>query len=315
MGLRRTVVMGRFRRRAQAWVLWVLLTGAVVVGCGSPGRSVGSANFRTCASLWSRTKSSGLRTPTPGWLLNARELPRLLAAGLPRSLLMAYFNRPGTVLIINHGRPRSLLPRATLGFDFTSARSLISALKHGRVSRDVRYLILDLEHWPLTPTDEQRNPMAALRKAVTAAHAAGKCVMFTPGLDLVSAMRPGWADPAYSLFDHLVASPGAAVSDAFEVQAQHTEGTYRAGSLVPGAIAAARTARHGEPVFVGLSTNPNGRHVTPAELLSLYEIGRASGATGYWLNIPRRGTECPACGAPQPGVAVAFLKALARRSS
>jgi len=39
-------------------------------------------------------------------------------------------------------------------------------------------------------------------------------------------------------------------------------------------------------------------------------LGGPPGATGFWLNIPETSAECPACGTPQTGVAVAFLHAV-----
>jgi len=232
-------------------------------------------------------------------------------AGLPAAVMRKNFNQPRAILLVSHGRPDLLAPKASLAFDFTSAKALTSALDHDHVPAAVHYLLLDLERWPLTPVGEQRDPIAVLRAATADAHAHGKCVIFTPALDLVGAIDPGGSPSSiHARFHRLIVRPGASVSDVFEIQAQHTEGTLDATSFAPEVVAAVRAVRPHEPVFVGLSTNPNGKHVSALDLLELYQAGAAAGASGYWLNIPIAGAECPNCGEPQVDVAVKFLLAL-----
>lgn len=138
-------------------------------------------------------------------------------------------------------------------------------------------------------------------------------MIFTPAVDLMSVVQPGLSASArFTAFERLIVAPGAAASDAFEVQSQQTEGTSAAASFVANAIAVARVAHPGAPVLAGLSTNPDGRHVTPGDLLALYHAAAAAGASGYWLNIPETSRECPRCGLPQTSIAVAFLQNLAR---
>jgi len=75
---------------------------------------------------------------------------------------------------------------------------------------------------------------------------------------------------------------------------------------------AAEQARSVNPkviVFAGLSTNPNGRHVTPKDLYDAV-LATRNDVAGYWLNIPGGGAACPKCGEPQPQVAVELLKML-----
>jgi hypothetical protein len=113
---------------------------------------------------------------------------------------------------------------------------------------------------------------------------------------------------------NLIVRPGASVSDLFEIQAQHTEGSPLATRFAPELISAARSVSPREPVFAGLSTNPNGQHVSALDLLELYHASAVAGASGYWLNIPISGAECPKCGLPQVLVAVEFLRALGLRA-
>ena len=304
-------------RHRAACALLTLIFGLTAAACSS-GHNWQAISTRpvSCPSHLQPDHGFQHAARPPRWILTAGGLSMLVQAGLPSSLMRADFNNASTILLVSHGRPDSLAPRASLAFDFTSASALISALDHNRVPIDVPYLLLDLERWPLTPVAEQQNPIGALRNAISVAHAHGKCVIFTPALDLVGAVDPGGrASSIYKRFDRLILRPGAAATDVFEIQAQHTEGSLLSIDLAPSAIAAARAAHPGVPVFVGLSTNPNGQRVTAQDLLEVYDASAAAGASGYWLNIPRAGAECPMCGMPQPRVAVEFLTALAINGS
>jgi hypothetical protein len=292
------------RRQACALIAFALMVSLTATACGSPGQLPDTRAY-CAAPLRAGGPSVLLRQ---AWIISAGALVRLRQAGLPPRLLNADFDRPSTLVLVSHDRPDSLVPHASPTLYFTSATTLVSALRGGRVTRSVRYLLLDLERWPLTPGSEQSNPMAALRWAAATAHAYGKCLVFAPAIDLVGVQHPGTGGSAlYSLFDSSIAGPGAALSDVFVVQSQHSEGTSYANSLAPQAIAAARAA-HRIPVLAGLSTNPNGHHVSPANLLAVYRASVRGGGTGFWLNIPQSGAECSRCGLPQPQVAVAFLE-------
>jgi hypothetical protein len=304
--------------RHRAWgrglcVALILVSGFAAVACDN-SNSTFQRSFKGSTSCANRLRQAGGFPPhskSPGWILTAGGLSRLQQAGLPAFLLRTDFNQPRTILLVSQGRPDLLAPRASLAFDFTSARALISALDHNLVPADVAYLLLDLERWPLTPLDEQRNPIGVLKEAISDAHARGKCVIFTPALDLVGAVDPGGSESSIqATFERLIVRQGAAVSDLFEIQAQHTEDSPLATRFAPELISVARAVSPREPVFVGLSTNPNGQHVSALDLLELYHASAAAGASGYWLNIPRSGAECPKCGMPQAHVAVKFLLAL-----
>jgi len=299
--------------RHKLCVLLMLVSGFATVACDK-SNSTRQRNFdrpTSCASHLQRAGGFPPDAKSPGWIITAGGLSRLQQAGLPTFLMQKDFNQPRTILLVSHGRPDLLAPRASLAFDFTSAGALISALDRNLVPADVTYLLLDLERWPLTPLAEQRHPIGVLKEAISDAHAHGKCVIFTPALDLVGAMHPGGPRSSINAsFERLIVRPGASVSDVFEIQAQHTEGSPLATSFAPEVIRVARAVSSKEPVFVGLSTNPNGQHVSALDLLELYRASAAAGASGYWLNIPIGGAECPKCGMPQAHVAVEFLLAL-----
>jgi len=248
--------------------------------------------------------------PGPAWIVTTGSLPRLEAAGLPGPVLSADFDNPDT-LLLGRGRVDKFVPHASPAVVFTSEVARADALSAGRVPAAVTWILLDLEHWPLTPADEQADPVAALRKVTALAHSRGKKVLFTPAVDLLSVLAPGTPGSArFATFDRLVVGPGAAAADGFEVQSQQTEATPSAATFVSAAIATARAAHPGAPVLAGLSTNPDGRRVTAADLMAVYLAARSAGATGFWLNIPETSAECPRCGIPQAPVAVTFLRAL-----
>jgi hypothetical protein len=289
----------------------VLVLGLSMAGCGGAGPS----------SAGRPAAAAGQAGPSPSWIVTAGAVERLRQVGLPPSLLQADFDDPRTLLLVQQGKADALVPRASLAEVFPSAAGLVKALREDGVPSSVRWLLLDLEYWPLTPVGEQRDPIGALRQAVTAAHASGRRVVFTPAIDLLTVLDPHQPVPGAPArftggpaadFERLVVRPGAAIADVFEVQSQGTEATAYATTFAPQMIAAARAAHPGQEVLAGLSTNPNGRHVSSADLLTLYRSAAAAGAGGYWLNVPQAGEECPQCGDPQPQVAVQFLESLAR---
>jgi hypothetical protein len=297
-------MIGKVDRRWQMAALAATL--AVVTACtGGASHPAGHPS-----PAYPGSPPAGGRQPGPEWIITTGSLPRLEGAGLPMPVLAADFDNSHT-LLLGAGRVDDFVPKASPAMVFTSETSLMAALSGGQVPSAVIWVLLDLEHWPLTPADEQADPIGTVRRAVAVAHSHGKKVLFAPAVDLLSAVAPGTPAAARSAtFDRLIAGPGAAVADGFEVQSQQTEATPSAATFVAQAIAAARTAHPGAPVLAGLSTNPNGRQVSAADLLVVYQAARSAGATGFWLNIPQTSPECPRCGTPQTAVAVAFLRAL-----
>jgi hypothetical protein len=289
------------------------LVASIAAGCGSQNLSATAVPTPVQASSCAARLGVTHRLPNqgPAWIVRPGSLQKMERSGLPKSVLED-FNRPTTLLLVHSGNRAQVAPLATLTWDFTSAAALDSALSRHQIPADVPFVLLDLERWTLTPTSEQRQPIVALRAAVRRANAAGKCVVFTPAVDLVGGLTDGNESDQIARFDDVIVAPGAALSDAFDIQSQGTEGTGFASVLTPDVVASVRAVRPTEPLFVGLSTNPNGRHVTVADLVQLYRTGESLGATGYWLNVPESDPECPACGKPQVRLGVAFLEALAK---
>jgi hypothetical protein len=293
------------------WLGAAVVGGALLAACGSApaGPTVASVPASLSAEALEaavhRAAATGFR-----WMVSADALSRLASAGLPQALLHAYFDRPGTI-VIGSGTPSALAPDATNAVSFTSAAALETALARHRIPSDVSNVVLDLEAWPLTPVGEQHQPIHALEAAVAAARSAGKEVIFTPGTDLIRVLAGRKLRGAAfdAVYDRLLVGPGVDASDVFEIQAQGEEGSSQAASFVTQALATAHRARPAEPVLVGLSTNPDGRVVSPADLLDL--VRAAHSAAGFWLNVPQAGPACPRCREAQPQVGVAFLERLA----
>jgi hypothetical protein len=313
-GYHRSVALKPCVLRAAACFAAATALSTTLVACGGPGAArTGKPVTAAQCQRAIRPESTG-RRDGPAWIITPGALSHLAMAGLPPALL-ADFNRPSTLLLGAHDRIHRLFPRASMAFYFTNASDLEAALQQHRIPANVRYVLLDLERWPLTPTDEQAQPIRTLRLALAMAQAAGKCVVFTPAVDLLAARHifGSSRDPAViGSFDRLIVGPAARLGAIFEVQAQQGEGSPVAEMLTRDAVLDSRSAWPNAAVFVGLSTNPDGRHVTPGDLLRLYRASAAAGATGYWLNIAERSPECPRCGVPQTQVAVAFLETLAR---
>ncbi|GAA3713439.1 hypothetical protein [Gordonia hankookensis] len=254
--------------------------------------------------------------PSPRWILVSGSVPGLVDAGLPKSEL-DNLDSPSTLMLVRNVDAHSDLNDATPTLNFRSATDLATALSTGQVPDSMHWLLLDLEAWSLTPIPEQRDPIGALRRAEDVAHRYGKSVIFAPAISLMNVLAPGLSgDALYQAFIDRLVTPGAAIADGFEIQAQRTEATEYATSFVTAAVAAAHTANPGSaPVLVGVSTNPNGRQVTADDMVEVYNAAKIAGATGYWLNIPGSGAECPNCGEPRYRVAVEFLQKISSSPS
>ncbi|GAA3721894.1 hypothetical protein GCM10022238_40460 [Gordonia hankookensis] len=251
---------------------------------------------------------SASSVPAPRWIMVSGSVPGLVDAGLPQSELDD-LNDPSTLLLVQHVYTNSYLPNGTPTFNFRSAADLARALRAGEVPDSMHWVLLDLEASSLTPPRDQRDPIGALRRAEDLAHRYGKAVIFAPAIDLMNVLEPGLSgDALYQAFIDRLVTPGAAIADGFEIQSQRTEATEYATSFVKEAVQAAYAANpSGAPVLAGVSTNPNGRQVTADDMVEVYNAAKTAGATGYWLNIPGGGAECPNCGTPRYDVAVEFL--------
>lgn len=298
------------RSRSIRFVVLVILVVGLLAGCG-PGGPVARATSAGPGSGRSIT-----------WLLAPGSLRRLVAAGLPASVVHTELDRSSTLLLqglseLKKGRQASKdeLSAARPIADFTSATALERALAAGDVPRGVRWVLLDLEAWSLTPRSEQEAPIAAVRVASEAVHRAGKRLLFAPAVDLVDVVagRRLTGSALLSAYEREILRPSAPLVDGLDLQLQGLEGMSDALAVVRAAVAAVETAHPHLAVWVGLSTNPSGRSVDVTDLLSI--VRATPEAVGYWLNVPAAGVACPRCGVPDARVGVALLESLAGPAS
>lgn len=173
-------------------------------------------------------------------------------------------------------------------------------------------ILYDPEHWQFTPAEEQRDPARFEKMGASLAHARGLLFVAAPAVDLISVLAPAERKNRYQAYLRLgLAADAARYADAIDIQAQGAErDTELYADFVRQAAAQARQANPTVVVLAGISTNPNGQHVTADDIL------RAIAATrdvvdGYWLNIPKPGANCPNCNDFRPDIAIDILQRLA----
>jgi hypothetical protein len=198
---------------------------------------------------------------------------------------------------------------ARLVITFTSATTLKQAVTAGQIPPGTYGVLYDPEVWSATPVAEQRDPVGAAASAAAVAHANGLRFIVTPALNLTTVLAPGGSAQRWRQFLSLnLAAQFAKVADIVEFQAQSLErdaATY--ATFVREAAAQAKAANPGVTVLAGLSTNPPGSAVSSANLVAAI-AATSTLVTGYWLNIPSPGAQCPTCGPASPAVGIAALQ-------
>ncbi|MHB1534950.1 MAG: hypothetical protein ACYC1D_10150 [Acidimicrobiales bacterium] len=148
----------------------------------------------------------------------------LLSAGLPLTVLRAYFGNPQTLLIIKkgHGREDDLLPHATRVMSFASFGTLSQSLSSGSIPAGVGDVLYDNEAWTATPPGEQQHPFTYAARAEALAHQHHLGLIFTPAADLTHLFDPADTGAAKytGYLDLGFARRGAAVSDVLDIQGQ-----------------------------------------------------------------------------------------------
>jgi hypothetical protein len=235
-----------------------------------------------------------LQLGKPVWLIAASALQSLLRLDSDGTLTRRWFADDRTLVI---AAPDASLPVGWTNrvLSLTSLDAIRQALAQG-VPPDVRSILYDVEAWSLTPIAEQANPLGSIATAARLVHGAGLRFIAAPGVDLMGRLHPGQG-PYYR--SYVATRFGGAASDSadvFVVQAQ----TYQNDPPTYGTFVL---------VLAGLSTGPHGQPTTADAMLAA--VAATGGAVdGYWLNIPGPGPQCPTCGPPNPGIALAFLRKL-----
>lgn len=271
----------------------VFLVAAVVLAVVTAG--VGTLHRAGAASAAS-----------PRWWVTASAVAQIRA--LDVALATSSFDSAATNMSGPVPRGWTSIPSAT----YSSYADFSAAVAAGKVPTGVRTVMYDIESWTFTPTIEQQNAAAYEQAFARLAHRQGYRAFVAPALDLVS-VQP-WYDPAKSrssqYLSHAMAAAASQYADGIDIQAQSLEadaGGY--ASFVQAASSQARTAHPGVIVLAGLSTGPNGLAVTGSELYSA-TLASVTTVEGYWLNVPGTSAYCPACLAPDPQVAVDYLRLL-----
>lgn|GEM_PF-975095 len=261
---------------------------------------------------------AGAQQPAPPraglvWIIGLHSLQRLRAVPGSQALIRTFFSAGRYSILVGgaHGSVPALHAKRSPAFGSyqTLKVALARRLPDGS---GTRLVILDLEHWSLTPRIEQRHPARYYRLAFRTAKRKGFLLLATPSANLVRARSspsvPGFTAFLRSGLIGRVARTAAIV----EVQAQGFERStslYR--QFVQDAADQARDANPHVAVIAGLSTNPGGRGV-PAAQLRRDALAVRPYVDGFWLNIPRRSRACPRCGVARPDIAAGLLVELMR---
>lgn len=259
-----------------------------------------------CAAPAPSPRPSQTATEAPGrrltWMLTRAALASVLSDPAARSRLAG----APVYQILRSGQPPLGVIPAVPVVTFTSVRELTQELSGGGLPTGTRAVLFDPEAWSFTPETEQRDPAKAARQALRLAHAHGLRLIVAPALNLTT-LRPA-SGPRWQQFLRLgMAGAMAKVADVLELQAQSLErDTSSYAAFVHAAVRQARAASPRVTIWAGLSTNPPGAGVTSQQLTAA--IQATSGVvSGYWLNIPGRGPQCPTCNAPRPDLARQLL--------
>ena len=266
--------------------------------------------------------SGPIPPPPPGkpyWIIRSSAVMALEQAGLSPTLVNFFFNNRQTFVIGNTcgGTDQPYLPDATPVYD---APSILSPpLAQDNIPTFAPGVLYDDEAWSFSTNPEKSNPIHYETNAKSEVNGGGRFLIFTPGTDLQAGQGTGAAWQNY--LTNNFAGQAAPHAQYFEIQSQGLEQSCSTtGStttcpnfqtFVTQAAAQAAAASPSTVRLAGLTTNnASVPAFTPQDLMAAYQETRGSVA-GYWLNIPGQDQFCPNCGAPQPGVAVTFLKELA----
>lgn len=237
------------------------------------------------------------------WIINAHAITLLRGAGAGSALLTKAFG--GSHAYVS-GTPDGFgIPTAT----YDSYTAVQSAFASGALPGKYRAVLLDLEHWSLTPAAEQSNPAKYEQLTAALVHAHNMLLITAPAVDIVQAQCT-CASAASQRSHYLslsIAGGAARYADVIDIQAQNDErsvASYKA--FVAAAAAQARAAHAPVVVLAGLSASNGSVRVTGAQLFAAYQAVRALVA-GYWLNIPAKSAQCPGCAGPFPGPALTLL--------
>lgn len=174
---------------------------------------------------------------------------------------------------------------------FQSYAKFRQALASHTIPAGTQWVLYDNERWPLTPVNEQLEPVHYETLFASLAHHHGYHVILAPGQDLVQVARGPARQPGASGWSRYLAlglpATSARLADIYEIQAQAAETppdrpAHTYAREVASAVAQARRANPNATIFAGLSTN---RVAAAAQMLTDFVTTRHL-VDGYWLNVP-----------------------------
>jgi hypothetical protein len=269
------------------------LAAALVAACSGGARSVPAPALSPASSCHPGTGGA------ENWIMGRSELSAAQSVSLSS---VRYAVSPAHLLVLLlHGQRSSAGQEVA---DFRSYAEFKKMIKDGGVPASIRWVMYDNEKWPLTPANEQADPVRYERLFAQLAHRNGYRVILAPAQDLVpglssSALQSG-KPPWQPYLSMRLATASARYGDIYEIQAQRYETSgYRQqhayGSFVAAAAAQARAANPNIVIYAGLSTQ---RVSSVSELVQDYMATRNL-VDGYWMNIPQDNQPGPVAVADQ----------------
>lgn len=239
------------------------------------------------------------------WIISSEAINELKSVNVSDNLLNTAFNNGSTYFT---GKDSSALPNAIPTETFTSFAAMQSAFNSHTVASTVQAILYDSEDWQFTPSNEQQDPVGYAKQAAQLAHDHGMKLIFTPATDLLSVLKPEVTSDKYDAFLALnILGQSAKYVDAIDVQAQGSQGTSNYVTFLQQAAAQIKAANSSVEIFGGMSSEPSGKTVSAADLLSDYNATKQY-VEGYWMNIPVNSSYCPNCKSGNPDVALSFLQ-------
>lgn len=293
--------------------LFVVLSLFVLSSCGSSSASsivTPKSSTSTAASSGSGKGSNG-GGRSLGWIVAASGIEKMFHAG-GKGLATTYFDNPSS-FILGHGAGLGGWKATFVGVvtQVSELQNLVNSSSYASSSsQPVRAFLYDPEHWSFTPLSEQLSLATATADAQAIASKTKLKLLVAPAMDLTKVLAPGQpSEQAYLGLN--IAGRLAPHAYAIDIQAQSLEANpVKYSAFVHQAAAQAVAGNTSIKIYAGLSTNPTGHHVTASQLYQ--DVVQTRGVvSGYWLNIPGKGSKCPSCGVAQPQIAIQLLQMLA----
>jgi hypothetical protein len=214
------------------------------------------------------------------WIIGLSAIQQLEQHGASTALIKHAFDNNHT--FVYGDTPHNRYPPSPIGvptLTYSSYAGIQAAFADGTLPGRYKAVLYDNEHWPATPSSEQKHPAHYEQLVAQLLHKHGLLYIATPAPDLTMAVGKVINTDSAFLKAKLPAIT-ARYADILDLQAQFHEanvGAYR--SFVQAAAAQARAANHRITIVIGIRTNPGN---TP--MLTAYKA-TASLGSGYWINV------------------------------